>query len=117
MKFCPELERVCDFMIRSPGHLVFVRVKRVSRLQTTLKEIEEEYRETIHLLRSLPGSGPVIRELWIYSRHGWRYFRVGDAGIWRIGKDGMPIPEPGDESVAAAGAMDAPGSGMTPAQG
>jgi hypothetical protein len=117
MKFCPDLERVCDFMIRSTGHLVFVRVKRVSRLQCTQKEIEKECNETIQLLRSLPGSGPVIRELWIYTRHGWRYFRVGDTGIERIDKDGMPIPEQGDTPIATDGAPIAPEPKLTQTEG
>lgn len=108
MKFCPEPERVCDFVIRSPGHVVFVRVQRVSRLHCSPKNIEAECSETINLIRSLPGSGPVSRELWIYSRHGWRYFRIGDTGIERIGKDGMPAPEPENKPVATPGTSSAP---------
>ncbi len=117
MTFCPEPDRVCDFVIRSPGHVIFVRLQRVSRLHCSPKNVEAECSETIDLIRSLPGSGPVSRELWIYSRHGWRYFRIEDISIERIGKDGMPAPEPGKEPVAVAAAASDPVPATTPAQG
>ena len=58
-------------------------------------------------LRTLPGSGLVTRELWLYSKKGiWRYFRVTDSGIEEIGPDGEPLI-PAGKSSAGAGAVTA----------
>ena len=117
MKFFPEEEIVCNFLIRSPTRLIFVRIKYASRFHGTLLEIEAEYRELIGRLRSVPGSSFVIRELWIYSRYGtWRYFRVGDTVIEEISMDDMPVKNEGKEHVATAGKVTAAGAGMSPAQ-
>jgi hypothetical protein len=103
MKFFPDGENICNFLIRSPGRLTFVRIKYASRFHGTLPEIEAEYRELIDRLRSIPGSSLVIRELWIYSRYGtWKYFRIGDTGIEEISIDDMPVKNEGEVSVAAA---------------
>lgn len=93
MKFCDDPDRVSDFIIRSPGRLVFVRVMRVTRLRCTPEDLDEECQKTIRVIRTLPGYGPVVRELWVYSRHGWRYFRIGDTAIERIDKDGNSAAE------------------------
>jgi len=118
MKFFPESETVCNFLIRSSACLIFVRIRYASRLHGTLPEIEAEYREPIFRFRSIPGSGPVIRELWLYSRYGtWRYFRIKDTGIEEISREGISVTIPEKEPVVNAGKMAKEGAGMTLVQG
>ena len=93
MKLCEDIDRVADFIIRPPGRLVFVRAMRVSRLRCTLEDLDAECQRTIRILRTLPGYGPVVRELWVYSRHGFRFFRIGDETIERIDRDGTSAEE------------------------
>ena len=85
MIFLHNKETLCDFMIISNGHLIFVRVRTAIRIHCTREEIEREFRDPIMQLRYVPGPGPVIRELWVYSRYGiWRFFRIEDTGIVEI---------------------------------
>jgi hypothetical protein len=118
MKFSPYGEIVCNFLIRSPLRLTFVRIKYASRFHGTLAEIEAEYRDLIGRLRSIPGSSLVIRELWIYSRYGtWRYFRVTETGIEETSMEYMPVKNEGEKHLMVAGKVTAEGTGMSPAQG
>jgi hypothetical protein len=95
MIFLHNKESLCDFMIIWNGHLVFVRVRTAMRIRGTREEIEREFRDPIMQLRYVPGPGPVIRELWVYSRHGiWRFFRIEDAGIVEICQDGTQLKNP-----------------------
>ena len=95
MCFLQNMESVCDFMITGNGHFVFVRVRKARRLRGTLEEMEREFGEPIMRLRSFPGPGPVIRELWAYSRYGiWRFLRIEDASIVEICQDGTPLKNP-----------------------
>jgi hypothetical protein len=88
-------ESVCDFTITAQDQVVLVRVRKAIRIHSLLEETEREFREPILRLRSFPGPGPVVRELWLYSRHGtWRFFRIEDAGIMEIGKDGTSLKNP-----------------------
>jgi len=118
MKFSPYGEIVCNFLIRSPPRLTFVRIKYASRFHGTFAEIEAEYRDLIGRLRSIPGSSLVIRELWIYSRYGtWRYFRVTETGIEETSMENMPVKNEGEEPLTVAGKVTTAGTGMSPAQG
>jgi hypothetical protein len=92
MVFLQNRESVCDFMIIGNGNLIVVRVRKARYIRGTREEIEREFRDPIKGLRSFPGPGPVIRELWIYSRYGiWRFFRVEDTIIVEICQDGTPL--------------------------
>jgi len=93
MKLSEDIDRVADFIIRSPGRLVFVRAMRVTRLRCAPEDLDAECQRTIRVLRTLPGYGPVVRELWAYTRHGFRFFRISDATIERIDKDGNSAEE------------------------
>lgn len=108
MQFVPDPARICDFMIRGAGRIVFVRIKRAARLHCGVPELADEYKEQISRLRMLPGSGPVTRELWLYSKKcAWRYFRVTDAGMEEI----SPVGElliPAGKTPAGSGAVTAP---------
>jgi hypothetical protein len=108
MQFVPDAGTVCTFMIRGAGRIIFVRIKRAARLHCKVLELAADYDELIAGLRTLPGAGPVTRELWLYSKKGvWRYFRVTDAGIEETGPDGEPLILAGKPS-AGAGAVTAP---------
>jgi len=96
MQVVPDAGMVCDFMIRGAGRIIFVRIKRAPRLHCGIPELAAEYAEQIAGLRTLPGSGPVTRELWLYSKKcAWRYFRVTETGIEET--------SPAGESLVAAG--------------
>jgi len=102
MQFCAGTECVSDFMIRTPAHLVFVRVKRFIKILSPVAAIEAEHEEIIGEIRSLPSSDAILYELWVYSKHGtYRFFRIMENGIREIGRDGsvpagagreMPLP-------------------------
>ena len=95
MIFLQNKETWCDFMIMGNGHLVFVRIRKAKRIRGTREEMEREFRDPVMELRSFPSSGPVIRELWAYSRYGiWRFFRIEDACIVEICQDGTPLKNP-----------------------
>jgi hypothetical protein len=96
MTFKPGPENFAHLLIRSPGTITFVLIRYASHLHGTPEEIEAMCQDTLVLLRSVPGSGPLVRELWLYSRYGgWRYFRVEDACITEISGNGEAVaPEP-----------------------
>jgi hypothetical protein len=103
-------------MIRTSGHLVFVRVKRVCRIRCTKEEIGAELQEWIILLCSLPVSESILCELWVYTKqNSWRYFRVGSTGMVEIGRDGNPIPLPEKGPAIPVREVTAGGAGITPA--
>jgi len=110
MRFLPDAGCVSDLVINGGGLLVFVRIRNAPRLYGNLADMEAEYREPVSRLRSLPGSGPILRELWCYSRHGnWRYFRIGDSGITEIGPQGLPVTVPVKDPAKPGGGTDAAG--------
>ncbi|MDD1685807.1 hypothetical protein [Methanoregula sp.] len=99
MKICYGLESVCDFLIRTPVNVIFVKVRRTEKIISTIREFEHEYRDMIEELQLFPESTQILLELWIYSKNGtYRYFRVGRAGLSEIERDGtsgLPV-SPGD---------------------
>jgi len=112
MKFYSGPESVCDLMIRSPVHLIFVRVKRFDRILSTPKEIEEEHRDLILQLRSFPVSGLIIRELWVYSKHGtYRFFRLGDTSIEEIDRESISPGMPEEGVSPDGGTVEGEGAG------
>ena len=117
MKFCTGPECMCDFMIRTPVTIVFVRVKRFIRILSPLPVIEGEHRNLVLQLRSFPGSDNISRELWLYSKHGtFRYFRIGTTILEEIDVNGLPLrmpegdPSPATDTVATGvtGAVSSP---------
>ncbi len=104
MIFQPSVKNPCDFVITGNGRCFFVRVRKAQCLRGTPGEMEREFHEPVTQLRTVPGSGPVSRELWTYSRYGnWRFFRVEDAGLVELCRDGMPVLGPGKDVAATAG--------------
>jgi hypothetical protein len=92
MSFQQNKETLCDFILISNGHLVFVRVRKAKRIHEKREDIDREFQEPIMGLRSFPSSGLILKELWMYSRYGiWRFFHIEDTGIVEISQDGTPL--------------------------
>jgi hypothetical protein len=86
---------MASFLIAGSGMLAIVRLHKASRLHGTVADMSAAFREVIEDLRMYPAGGPVLRELWLFSRYGvLRFFRVEDSGITEIGPDGKVLPEP-----------------------
>jgi len=118
MRFLNEADGMCDFMIVSAGILAFIRVKRICRIHCTVQEIEAELREQLIRLRSIPMSGLVTRELWVYTKSGaWRYFRDRETGLTEFSREGNPIKVPEKEPHVSEVAIAERGTGIAPAQG
>lgn len=91
------LESVFDFFIRTAAFVVFVKTRRTDKIIATIKEIEHAYQDLIAELRLFPASAQILLELWIYSKHGtYRFFRIGEAGLAEVGRDGMPVLPTGE---------------------
>ena len=116
MMFCPETESTCDLMIRTSVHLVFVRIKRVTKIRCTKEEIEAECQEWLILLRSFPVSESILCELWVYTKqNSKRYFRVGSTGLVEIGQNGNPVRLPEKGPTITKGEVTAEETGPAPA--
>ena len=84
-----------EFLIAGSVMLAIVRLRRATCLHGTVADIASIFRQVIDDFRGYPAGGPVLRELWLFSRYGvLRYFRVEDSGITEIGPDGKVLPEP-----------------------
>ena len=117
MQFIQNEECPADFLIIGGGRDIFVRLRRAIPFLQTKADLEAEFRELIRQLRCIPGH----REFWIYSKKGSvRFFRVDDASLVEIGRDGLPLPLNGKEDsgvkAVAGGAVISPeGISPTPA--
>jgi hypothetical protein len=88
-------ENIFNFTIVSPVLVAFVRVRFISRILAGPADIVAEFRDAIQRLRAIVQAGVISRELWLRSKHGtWRFFRVTDAGIVEIDKEGEDLPQP-----------------------
>lgn len=88
-------ENMYHFTIVSPGMVAFVRVKFIPRILSAPVDIVAEFRDAIQRLRTIVQDSVISRELWVRSKHGtWRFFRVTDAGIVEIDKEGEDLPQP-----------------------
>jgi hypothetical protein len=96
------LESVCDLLIRTAAYVVFVKTRRTEKITATIQEVEYVYRNLIAELRLFPASAQILLELWIYSKHGtYRFFRVGEAGLVEVDREGVPVPLPGELAALA----------------
>jgi hypothetical protein len=112
MAFIPSFRNLADFIMVANGLFVLVRVRLARKLTAALAAIEAEFAETITGLRLIPRAGPVLCELWLYSRYGaLRHFRVGDAGLAEIDCYGTPL-----DQVTISGAEPCRTAGSDPAQ-
>ena len=95
MRIMYGLESICDLVVRTATQVIFIRTRRIDRMTATIPEIECECRERISELRLFPKSAQILLELWVYNKYGtYRFFRLEEAGIAEIGRDGMPVPLP-----------------------
>jgi hypothetical protein len=108
------LESVCDLFIRTAAHVAFIKTRRTEKITATIREIEYAYQNLIGELRLFPESAQILLELWLYSKHGtYRFFRIGEAGLAEVDRDGIPVPLPesgkmGAGEAAANGRADMP---------
>jgi hypothetical protein len=100
MRIVYGLESICDLVIRTAAYVAFVKARRTDKITATIREIEHTYQDLIAELRLFPVSAEILRELWIYSKHGtYRFFRISMAGIDEVDRDGKPVRPP--EEIAA----------------
>jgi hypothetical protein len=95
-----------DFTITTPEIFAPVKIKRMRYLRCTISWLEREAADEIAGLRLFPSSREISRELWYCSSaYAFRFFRVCDAGLVELGRDGQPLPEksPVPKPGAAAG--------------
>jgi hypothetical protein len=96
MRIMYGLESVCDLVVRTATHVFFIRTRRMDRITATIAEIEYACRGLIGELLLFPVSEQILLELWIYNKHGtYRFFQVRPAGLFEIGRDGIPVPVAG----------------------
>ncbi len=102
MRIMHGLESLSDLVIRTAAYVAFVKTRRTDKITATIREIEHTYKDLIAELRLFPVSAEILRELWIYSKHGtYRFFRIGTAGLVEVGQDGMPVPPSGEITAPA----------------
>jgi hypothetical protein len=112
-QFMHERNLICNFVIYCAGFVAHVRIKRVSRLHSSLAWIEREAADALAALRAIASAPGISRELWIFLPYGsFRFFRVTDTGLIELERDGtvLPVPETtGPATGANAGASGIPG--------
>ncbi|HNX16859.1 MAG TPA: hypothetical protein PKM50_00860 [Methanoregula sp.] len=85
-------DRVLDILITTSSQVILVTVGRSEHISEPVQKIEEEYRESVCRIRTIPDGGPVCRELWLYSRYKTlRFFRIVNHGIIELSADGNPL--------------------------
>ena len=113
MRFLPCPWYVGDFLIVGTGCIAVVCIRLASRFRATVAEIQGEYSGPVTGLLTIPGGGPVSRELWLYSRKGaLRFFRAGKAGLAEIDHHG-DIPAEGKPVTTLPKSMGSPVSCIT----
>jgi len=111
MHYQLEPGSLCDFSIMGPERVAFVRVKRVRRLCCAIEEIARKFAPDIAALRIIASVPAISREIWIYSPKGvFRFFRICDASIIELGRDGMQLATGPALAPAAASSGPVPAS-------
>jgi|GEM_PF-1043551 len=108
-----------DFTIFSPGCTVFVRVKRIRTHVADPQEIAGMFGEDVHMIRRIPLTLVVAREIWTLSPWDcWQYFLILDDRIIEIRRDGTPVlpavPAAGENPAPISPVPVAAGNGNTP---
>ena len=81
-----------DFILFSASCTVFVRVRRIRTHISNPQEIARMFYEEIQLLRTVPETPVVSREIWVVSPwKTWQYFRISDDRIVEVRCDGQPV--------------------------
>jgi hypothetical protein len=85
-----------DFVLFITGCTVFVRVKRIRTHISNPQEIARMFGEEIQLLRTVPKTPVVSREIWVVSPwKTWQYFQISDDRIVEMRCDGQPMLQGG----------------------
>ena len=93
----------CDYMFLATDRLCIVRVKRTRHLWCTPGQMEVQCCEAIQQFRHLPAPVFVSREIWFWSPYSvFRFFRIEDAGLVELDRDGKFLATPRTEQHAAA---------------
>jgi hypothetical protein len=80
---------LADLVIFSPCSTAFVRVKRTRSHISGMPDITAKFEQEILLLRRIPLTNVLFRELWVRSPRGsWQYFRIAGEGIIEIRSNG-----------------------------
>jgi hypothetical protein len=78
-----------DLMICCTHVTLYVQVKRTRSHLSGIREIADKYSKELLLLRTIPLTNVILRELWIRSPNGsWQYFRILKDGIMEIRNSG-----------------------------
>ena len=102
MRIVYGLESLSDLVIRTAAYVAFVKTRRTDKITATIREIEHAYQNLIDELRLFPVSAQILRELWIYSKHGtYRFFRINERGLDEVDHHGMPVSQPGEIAAPA----------------
>jgi len=102
MRIVYGLESLSDLVIRTAAYVAFVKTRRTEKITATIQEIEHAYQDLIAELRLFPVSAEILRELWIYSKHGtYRFFRINEAGLAEVDQHGLPVSRPGEIAAPA----------------
>lgn len=81
-----------DLTIFCPSITVYVRVKRIRSHVVDPQEIAEMFDEDVQMIRRVPLTPIVAREIWTLSPWDcWQYFLVLDDRIIGIHRDGTPV--------------------------
>jgi hypothetical protein len=103
LRFLEEPAFDCDYMFLATDRLCIVRVKRTRHLWCTPGQMEAQCGEAIQQFRHLPVPAFVSREIWFWSPYSvFRFFRIEDAGLVELDRDGKVFATPRTEHHAAA---------------
>jgi hypothetical protein len=98
-----------DFILFCSFCSVFVRVKRIRAHISDPTDIAFQFKEEILLLRRLPKTAVVSREIRVVSPWGaWQHFLVCDDSIVEIRYNGLPVLPVDPAAGAVPGKMTAP---------
>ena len=93
----------CDYLFLATDRLCIVRVKRTRHLWCTPGQMEVQCCEAIQQFRHLTAPAFISREIWFWSPYSvFRFFRIEDAGLVELDRDGkvLATPRPDQHAVA-----------------
>jgi hypothetical protein len=92
----------CDFMFLAPDRPGVVWVKRTRHLWCMPEDLAAQCGEAIIYYRHLPVPAYASREIWFWSPYSvFRYFRIEDAGLVELDRDGKILSKAHTRQSAA----------------
>ena len=102
MQFVDEAAFECDSMFLSADRLCCVWVKRTRHHWCTPEGMEAQCSEAVIKYRQIPAPAFLSLEIWFWSPYGiFRFFRIEDAGLVELDRDGKVLMAPTPEHFAA----------------